>query len=260
MQVRTSSGRWRILVVDDEPLARDGLRLLLGEDADVGEVLEAKGGREAVSLIRNGRPDLVFLDVQMPELDGFDVVREVGAAHMPAVVFVTAHDRYATRAFDVNAIDYLLKPVMRDRFAHALQRIRLRLQSPNEAQRRMIALLETLADRPQYPDRLAIRSGGKTSFVNLEDVHWIRAAENYVQLHVASGHHLLHVPIGTLEASLDPAMFLRVHRSMIVNVRQIRELQPAFHGEYVILLRSGVRLQSSRSYHAKIGEWAANPF
>lgn len=260
MPVKRSGGRWRILIVDDEPLARDGLHILLGEDAGAGEVLEAKGGREAIAVIRSAKPDLVFLDVQMPELDGFDVVREVGAVHMPAVVFVTAHDRYATRAFDVNAIDYLLKPVTRDRFAHALERVHTRLESPVEAQRRMIALLETLAEKPRYPDRLAIRSGGKTSFVNVEDVHWIRAAENYVQLHLPSGHHLLHVQIGTLEASLDPAMFLRIHRSMIVNARQIRELEPAFHGEYVILLRSGVRLQSSRSYHMRIREWAANPF
>jgi two-component system, LytTR family, response regulator len=179
---------------------------------------------------------------------------------MPAVVFVTAHDQYALQAFEINAIDYLLKPVTRDRFAQTLHRARVRLTSPDEAHRQVISLLETLTAPPRYLQRLAIRSAGKTSFVSLEDVHWIQAAENYVQLHTAASRHLLHVPISTLEASMDPEMVLRIHRSLIVNVRQIKELEPACHGEYVTTLRSGVRLQSSRSYHERISNWASNPF
>jgi two-component system, LytTR family, response regulator len=255
-----SSDRLTALVVDDEPLARAGLRMLLSDDPTVAAVIEAKGGREAVTAIRNQRPDLVFLDVQMPEMDGLAVVREIGPDRMPAVVFVTAHDQYAIQAFELNAIDYLLKPVTKDRFALTLDRARLRLKSSDEAHRQMIAMLETIATPRRHLQRVAIRTAGKTSFVNLEDVHWIQAAENYVELHAATGHHLLRVPLATLEESLDPEMFLRIHRSLIVNVRQIKELKPAFHGEYVVILLSGTRLQSSRTYHEPISRWASNPF
>jgi two-component system LytT family response regulator len=249
-----------VLIVDDEPLARDGLRMLLEADPGVSTILEARNGEESVSSILSRRPDLVFLDVQMPEMDGFSVVQEVGAERMPAVVFVTAHDQYAIQAFEVNAIDYLLKPVTAPRFAQALERARARMSFSDEASRRMISLLETLASSTRYLKRLAVRSTNRTTFVNVEDVHWIKAAENYVELHVGAVCHLVHVPIGTLQSSLEPEMFLRIHRSLIVNVREIKELQPGFHGEYVVILRSGVCLQSSRSYHEKIKAWAANPF
>lgn len=260
MPITPSTDRLTALVVDDEPLARAGLRMLLAEDAGVASVLEASGGRDAVSLIRNEHPDLVFLDVQMPEMDGLAVIKEIGAEQMPAVVFVTAHDHYAIHAFELNALDYLLKPVTRDRFAQTLQRARARLQSPDDAQRQLRSLLEAVASPPRYLHRVAIRSAGKTSFVDLDDVQWMQAAENYVQLHTEGGRHLLHVPISTLEASLDPEMFLRIHRSLIVNARQITQLEPASHGEYVVVLRSGTRLQSSRTYRDRIGHWASNPF
>jgi two-component system LytT family response regulator len=255
-----TSERLTTLVVDDEPLARDGLRMLLAEEPTVATVLEANGGREAVTVIRNKRPDLVFLDVQMPEMDGLSVVKEIGADRMPAVVFVTAHDQYAIQAFELNAIDYLLKPFTRARFAQTLFRARMRLKSADETNRQMMAFLETIASPRRYLQRLAIRSAGKTSFVNLEDVHWIQAAENYVELYTGTGPHLLRVRISTLGASLDPEVFLRVHRSLIVNVHQIKELQPAFHGEYTIVLQSGKRLQSSRTYNEQISNWASNPF
>src|SRR5437868_10321865 len=176
--------RLTALIVDDEPLARDGLRMLLAKDAQVTTILEAKNGSEAVRAIHGQQPDLVFLDVQMPEMDGFSVVQEVGPARMPAVIFVTAHDRYAIRAFEVNAIDYLLKPVTAERFQQALERAKARLQSGDEAGRRMVALLEAIAAPSRYLKRLAIRSGGKTSFINVEEIEWIQAAENYVELHV----------------------------------------------------------------------------
>jgi two-component system LytT family response regulator len=252
------------LIVDDEPLARAGLRLLLAGDPDVSAIGEASNGRDAVDLIRNQRPDLVFLDVQMPEMDGFAVLQEVGATQMPAVVFVTAHDQYATRAFDINAVDYLLKPVTRDRFAQALARAKARLPITEDSVRQMTALLELLASPNRYVKRLAVRSAKKTSFVAVEEIDWIQAAENYVELHLghSSGRasHLLLVTMNTLEAALDPAMFLRIHRSMIVNVQRIRELEPASHGEYVIHLESGTRLQSGRTYHDRIRALTANPF
>jgi len=250
------------LLVDDEPLAREGLRMLLANDADVSVIHEAKNGREAVEAIRTTRPDLVFLDVQMPEMDGFAVVQEVGAERMPAVVFVTAHDKYAIQAFEINAIDYLLKPVTEERFAKALARSKAQMQSKQsvEPNRQILSLLETLAAPRSALKRLAIRSAGKTIFVDVEDIDWIEAAENYVQLHAGRAEHLLHVTMNTLEKSLDAALFLRIHRSVIVNVKRIKQMQPVMHGEFVITLENGVRLQSGRSYTERLKTLAENPF
>jgi two-component system, LytTR family, response regulator len=255
----------RTLIVDDEPLAREGLRMLLAEDPDVAGIDEAKDGRDAVAALRKASPDLVFLDVQMPEMDGFSVVREIGAERMPAVVFVTAHDQYAIRAFEINAIDYLLKPVTRERFAQALARAKARLLAPptDEASRQILSLLETIATitTPQRAvKRLAVRTAGRTTFVDMDDVDWIEAAENYVKLHAGRTAHLVHVPMSRLEKSLDPETFLRIHRSLIVNVTRIKELEPALHGEYMVTLHGDVRLRSGRSYHDKLRELADNPF
>jgi len=251
-----------VLLVDDEPLAREGLRILLARDPDIGVIHDAKNGFEAVAAIRELRPDLVFLDVQMPEMDGFDAVREIGADQMPAVVFVTAHDQYAIRAFEINAIDYLLKPVTEERFAKALARVKERLGSKgsDDTGRQILSLLETIASPTRYLKRLAVRTAGKTVLVDVADIDWIEAAENYVQLHTSRGGHLLHVTMSTLEKSLDPAIFLRIHRSVIVNVTRIRELQPVMHGEYAITLASGARLQSGRNYSERLKALAANPF
>jgi two-component system, LytTR family, response regulator len=248
------------LIVDDEPLARAGLRMLLADEPDVAAVYDAASGRDAVAAIRARRPDLVFLDVQMPEMDGFAVLRDVGAEHMPAVVFVTAHDRYALRAFDVNAIDYLLKPVTRARFATALERVRARLPLAADASRRMASLLETLASPGRYVQRLAVRETSRTFFVMVDDVDWVQAAENYVELHVGGASHLLQVPLRKLESCLDPAVFLRIHRSIVVNIRRVADIEPAGHGEYTIRLQTGVRLQSGRTYHDRIRALLANPF
>lgn len=253
---------FKTLVVDDEPLARDGLRILLSNDPDIAEVEEARDGRQAVIAIRSKRPDLVFLDVQMPEMDGISVVREVGAEHMPAVIFVTAHDEYAIQAFEINAIDYLLKPITGHRFREALRRAKLRLeqQPPGETNREILSLLETIASPRRYITRLAVRSAGKTVFVDVVDIDWMKAAENYVELHSGSKVHLLHVTLNTLEKSLDPDLFLRIHRSLIVNLKRIKELQPAFHGEYVITLQNGTQLQSGRVYHECVKSLGNNPF
>jgi two-component system LytT family response regulator len=253
---------WTMLIVDDEPLAREGLRMLLSGDPDVTAIHQAKDGREAIVAIRKARPDLVFLDVQMPEMDGLSVVREIGAERMPAVVFVTAHDQYAIRAFEINAIDYLLKPVTRERFAQALARAKARLQAQpgEEASRQILSLLETIAAPHRSVKRLAVRSAGKTVFVDVADVDWIEGAENYVKLHVGRAAHLVHVAMSTLEKSLDPDAFLRIHRSIIVNVGHIQELEPALHGEYIVTLQNGVRLRSGRTYHEKLKALTGNPF
>jgi two-component system, LytTR family, response regulator len=212
--------------------------------------------------VRRHRPDLVFLDVQMPEMDGFAVIREIGAEGMPAVVFVTAHDQYAIQAFEINAIDYLLKPVTRERFSQALGRAKGRLasRSPDESSRQILSLLETMTSPPRTLQRLAVRSAGKTIFVDVGDVDWIEAAENYVKLHAGRSGHLLHVAMSTLERSLDPETFVRIHRSIIVNVGRIQSLEPVVHGEYVVTLRNDVRLRSGRAYSETLKSLAANPF
>jgi two-component system, LytTR family, response regulator len=250
------------LLVDDEPLAREGLRILLARDPEIADIHEAKNGQEAVDAIRAVVPDLVFLDVQMPEMDGFAVVRAVGAERMPAVVFVTAHDQYAIQAFEINAIDYLLKPVTEERFAKCVARFKCRRQSKpaDDASRQILSLLETMASPANALKRLAVRAAGKTVFVDVEDIDWMEAAENYVQLHAGRAEHLLHVTMNTLEKSLDPRLFLRIHRSVIVNVRRIQTMEPVVHGEYVITLANGVRLQSGRMYSEKVKALAANPF
>jgi two-component system, LytTR family, response regulator len=249
-----------VLIVDDEPLAREGMKLLLAEEPSISSITEARHGSEAVALIRDSKPDLVFLDVQMPGMDGFGVLNTVGADSMPPVIFVTAHDQYAIQAFEVNAIDYLLKPVTRERCSQALTRVRERLATQGPDNRHVMSLLQQLAAPPKHLRRVALRSAGKISFVNIEDILYVQAAENYVQLHLKAARHLLHVPIATFEGSVDPQMFLRIHRSLLVNVKHIQELETGAHGEFIVVLNGGARLQSSRSYHDKIKNWAANPF
>lgn len=250
------------LIVDDEPLAREGLRVLLSKDPEVSAIRESRDGREAVSAIRESNPDLVFLDVQMPEMDGFEVVRQIGAEHMPQVVFVTAHDQYAIQAFEVNALDYLLKPVIEERFVKALVRAKDHIRSnvAADSNRQIIGLLETIASPRSYVKRLAVRSGSKAVFVDVEDLDWMEGAENYVELHAGRVSHLLHVTMNTLEKSLDPEIFLRIHRSIIVNLGRIKNLQSGAHGEYVITLRDGTLLQSGRTYSSRLRALINNPF
>src|SRR6185503_11154302 len=207
----TGGAGMNVLIVDDEPLAREGMTLLLKDDASIASIAEARNGAEAVETIRARRPDLVMLDVQMPEMDGFGVLRAIGAENMPPVIFVTAHDKYAIQAFEVNAIDYLLKPVTRERFQQALARVRERLNTQGTDNRHVMSLLQQLSAPPKYLARVALRAAGKISFVAIEDVLYVQAAENYVQLHLKSARHLLHVPIATFENSLDPRLFLRIH-------------------------------------------------
>jgi two-component system, LytTR family, response regulator len=250
------------LIIDDEPLAREGLRALLAKDPEVSTILEARDGREAIAVIRDSSPDLVFLDVQMPEMDGFAVVRAIGAQHMPAVVFVTAHDQYAIQAFEINALDYVLKPVIEERFVKALARAkdRIRVDEAASSNRQIIGLLETIAAPRSYLKRLAVRSAGKTVFVDVEELGWLQGAENYVEIHAGPATHLLHVTMNTLEKSLDPDVFVRIHRSIIVNVKHIKTLQSGVHGEYVLTLRDGMRLQSGRTYVERLRALATNQF
>ena len=252
----------KVLVVDDEPLARDGLKLLLGRHSGIESVSEARNGRDAIAAIRDSKPDLVLLDVQMPRVDGFAVVHAIGADRMPAVIFVTAHDQYAIRAFEIAALDYLLKPVTAARFTLAFERAasRIRKQPQEDTARQVVTMLEAMASPPRRLTRFAVRSGERTQFVPVDDVDRIEACQNYVRLHVGGTTHLLHVPMNTIEGVLDADRFLRIHRSHIVNVRQISQLWSVAHGQYVVELKSGLRLQSGRTYADRIRRALANPF
>jgi len=238
----------RALLADDERLARRAIRRLLGSHADVEVIGECGDGESAVNAIRDAKPDLVFLDVQMPELDGFQVLGAVGAASMPVTIFVTAHDRYALRAFDTNAIDYLLKPVRKDRFDRALARARQRIAGggDDEEVRRRISNLEQLAAARTYPNRLAVPRSGRVLFITIKDIDWIEAHGNYICLHVGSCEHELRETLAGLEKKLDPAEFLRIHRSTIVNVHRIKEIQRWFHGHHRVVLNDGTHLRMSR--------------
>lgn len=242
----------RTLVVDDEPLARERLLKLLRAEPEIELAGEAANGRDAVKLIREIKPGLVFLDVQMPELDGFGVLAELSEAERPAVIFVTAFDKFALKAFDVHAIDYLLKPFDKERFQTALRRAldHLARKQPNEIHEQLSALLSEM--RPaQASDRIAVKGDGRVVFVKTSDVDWIEAADNYVSLHVGKESHLLRETMTALEARL-PKQFLRISRSTMVNTERIKELQPLFHGEYTVILRDGTKLTLSRSHRDKL--------
>ena len=244
----------RTLIVDDEPLARERLRKLLQAEPEIELIGECANGREALEAIRKDSPDLLFLDVQMPELDGFGMLAALKTDKLPLVVFVTAYDKFALKAFEVHAVDYLLKPFDRERFKAALERAmtRLKKEQSGELNQKLSALLADLKPAPKAPDRLAVKTEGRVLFVKLDEIDWIEAADNYVSLHVGGESHLLRETMTALETKLAPEKFLRISRSAIVNVERIKELQPMFHGEYVVILRTGSKLTLSRSYRDKL--------
>jgi two-component system, LytTR family, response regulator len=242
--------RIRTLVVDDEPVARARVVALLGDEPDVEVVGECANGSQAVAAIADRSPDLVFLDVQMPEMDGFEVARRLGPDRMPAVVFVTAFDQYALQAFEVHALDFLLKPFSAQRFKSALSHAREQLAQRRATTmgRQLLEWLPEIQKREPILDRLVVKSSGRIYFVRVADVDWCEAAGNYISLHVGQQSHLIRETMNHLEARLDPNQFVRIHRSTIVNVDRIQELRSSFNGEHVVLLRSGTRLALSRGY------------
>ena len=254
---------FRTVLVDDEPAARRGLRLLLERDPTVEIVGEAAGGAEAAELITREKPDLVFLDVQMPGCDGFEALARVGAAATPAVVFVTAYDEHALRAFDVNAVDYLLKPYDDARFGAALQRAKedVRRRSADTVNSRLTQLLDYLqqdggrgapAKEEAANDRILLKSSGEIFFLKADEIDWIEAEGDYMKFHVAGRAHLMRETMARLEARLDPKKFIRIHRSTIVNIDRMRKLSPSFAGEYAVILHDGTKLKLSRGYHERI--------
>ncbi|MEO8521193.1 MAG: LytTR family DNA-binding domain-containing protein [Acidobacteriota bacterium] len=248
--------RIRTLVVDDEPLARERLTSLLFNEADIDIVGQCRDGEEAVASITNLSPDLVFLDVQMPQMDAFEVIDAVGGDRMPLVIFVTAHDQHALRAFQVKALDYLLKPFDRERFTDALQRARRQIErdETGDLGRRLLALVKDLRKDQPRSERLVVKSGGRLFFLRADEIDWIEASGNYVRLHVGNTAHLLRETMNALEGRLDPEKFFRIHRSRIVNMERIQELQPWLNGEYSVVLRTGTRLPLSRGCREKLQE------
>jgi two-component system LytT family response regulator len=257
--------RIRTLIVDDEPLARERVRSMISAESDLELIGEARDGAEAVDAILSQAPDLVFLDVQMPKLDGFEVIHSVGAGRMPAVVFTTAFDRHALRAFEVQAMDYLLKPFDQERFQGALRRVRQQMDTAENGElgRRLLALVRDLktdlpAEAPtpaavdRKNDRMVVKSDGRLLFLRADEIDWVEASGNYVRLHVGAETHLLRETMNAIEGRLAPDAFYRIHRSRIVNIDRVKELQPWFNGDYLVILRNGTKLTLSRAYREKL--------
>lgn len=244
----------RALIVDDEPLAREAIRELLGRDPEIQVVAECGDGRQAVSAIQKLRPELVFLDIQMPDVDGFSVIEAVGAARMPVTIFVTAYDRYALKAFDVNALDYVLKPFDEERFQKAVDRAKSQLKSDHREQmeQRLGALLRDVRPAQPFLDRLVIKSSGRILFLRTPEIDWIQAEGNYLRLHVGKDSYLFRETMNNIERKLDGRRFVRIHRSTIVNVERIKELHPWHTGEYVVMMQSGKELTLSRGYRHQL--------
>jgi len=250
----TDNSKIRTVVVDDEDLSRDRMQSLLEQQPDVEIVAVCSDGPSALEAIDRLQPDLVFLDVQMPGMDGFEVVENLDASHMPAVVFVTAYDGHAIRAFEIHALDFLLKPYDQTRFEKALSRARAQLRSNHQPamDSRLVSLLEELREERKYPERLIVKSSGRVFFVRSEEIDWVEASGNYVKIHTGSDAHLLRESMKNMEAKLDPKTFVRIHRSAIVNIDRIKELEPWFHGEYIVIMRDGVRLTASRVFSDRL--------
>ena len=244
----------RALIVDDEPLARQRIRQMLGGEADIEVLQECSNGLEAVDAIDRLKPDLVFLDIQMPELDSFGVLEAVGPEHMPATIFITAYDQYAVHAFDVNAVDYLLKPFDKERFQRTLQRVRDGRGKKGPDSPKMEELLTEVRKEQPFLERILVRVGERQALLKVSQIQWVEAEDNYVRLHVDGGSHLLRQTMNAMSQKLDPHQFRRIHRSAIVNMDYIKELQPWSSGDYLVIMRDGTRLTLSRTYRPQFSE------
>ncbi|MBM3783669.1 MAG: response regulator transcription factor [Acidobacteria bacterium] len=242
----------RTVIIDDERLARQRIRRMLTHAPDFEVMAEFENSRQGLEFLEDNDTELLFLDVQMPGLDGFALLESLAPEKIPMVIFVTAYDEYALRAFEYHAFDYLLKPFDQARFDKALERARKQLTSRENNNEKLMNLLNEIRQRNQEPARFAIKTPGRVFFVRQEDIDWIEAADNYVNLHVATDTHLIRETMNSLESRLDSRKFLRIHRSTIVNADRIKELRPWFHGEYVVLLKDGTELTLSRTYREKI--------
>ena len=244
----------RTIIADDEGLARKKLRILLGAETSVQVVAECQDGKEVIGAVSAHRPDLLLMDIQMPGADGFEVLAKIPDDQLPIVIFVTAYDQYAIRAFEAHALDYLLKPFNQERLHKAIQRVKTELLKSHEQsiRSRILDLLDTTRRDSKQLRRLVIRTSGRVIFLDLNEIDWIEAAANYVRLHSGKDSYLLREGIGHLAAKLDPERFVRIHRSFIVNVSRIRELQPCDSGEYIAVLKNGRELSCSRGCRSQL--------
>ncbi len=244
------------LIVDDEQPGRHKIREMLKHESTIEIIGECTNGADAVEAIQSKKPDLVFLDVQMPEMDGFGVIKKLGVSNLPEIIFVTAYDHYALQAFEVHALDYLLKPFDKERFQNALQRAKDRvLQRDQSAMgQKLLSMLQEIKLNQKHSDRLVVKSEGKVFFLKTDEIDWIEAAGNYVRLHAGGESHLLRETMSGIQKKLNPNQFIRIHRSTFVNIEQIKELQPWFHGEYVVILKEGTQLTMSRGYRNNLTE------
>ena len=240
----------RVLIIDDEPPARKKLTMLLREEPDIEVVGQASNGIEAVAAIEEHRPDVVFLDIQMPGMNGFEVLEALGMDDLPLVVFVTAYDQHAVKAFEVHAADYLLKPFDRQRLQSCLARLRGKGDSVNSKLKELLAEFRSR----DYLSRVIVKSRGRVLFLKLEEVDWIETSANYVELHSAKQSYLLRETLSALEHRLNPSQFVRVHRSTIVNIDRIQELQPWSHGDFIVVLKDGTKLRISRRYRENLAD------
>ena len=249
------------LIVDDETLARKFIRRMLKEDHDVEIVGECNDGKSAVALIQKYKPDIVFLDVQMPAMDGFAVLDAIDVQQLPEIIFTTAYEKYAIRAFELHALDYLLKPFDQTRFRDATRHAKERLNQRQEEDGRLqiSALLENVKSQPKYLERLIIKAEGRISFLDTREINWIEADDKYVHLHTAKASRMVRQTLSAMETQLDPKKFQRIHRSAIVNVERIKELEPTFNGEHVVHLEDGTKLTLSRTYREKLFELLGKP-
>jgi two-component system LytT family response regulator len=241
------------IIVDDEPLARKFLREMLRDDPDVDIVAECGSGYEAIRAVKKLKPDLLFLDIQMPELDGFGVLQALELEHVPLVIFVTAYDQYAMRAFEVHALDYLLKPFDDHKFERAMVRAKaqIRGRENKRTDENMLGLLRDLKGRSSYVERIPVKSSDRIILLRTEKIDWIESDDNYVKIHSGKSSHQVRETITNLERQLNPAKFLRIHRSTIVNIESIEALQPSLNGEYRVILNNGAQLTLSRRYRDK---------
>jgi two-component system LytT family response regulator len=250
----------RVVIADDEALAREQISDLLKRFDDCELVQLCADGREALTAIEEHRPDLLFIDIEMPELTGFEVLQEIRLAPMPVVVFVTAYDKYALQAFEAHALDYLLKPFDFERFERTLSRARQQIAASRngELSEKLLAMLQSRKSAPKFLDRLAIKSRGRVIFLKTDEITWIEAAGNYLELHTGKESHLIREPISDFEQRLNPERFIRIHRSCIVNVECIKELQPGFGGEYLVVMNDGQQLTASRGYRERLQQLLSN--
>ena len=257
----TDGTRIRVALVDDEPLGRQKLRRMLKSDPDVDIIGEYAGGEEAIAGLTAHMPDLLFLDIEMPGMNGFDVLREINRVDLPHVIFVTAYDQYALKAFEIQALDYLLKPFDKDRFQKALDRARAQIgrQQHSGMDRKLMSVLELFRPQPEYPERIVVKSGGHVLFLRTAELDYVESAGNYVRLHVAGKSHLLRETMNEMQAKLHPQKFVRIHRSTLVNVERVKELQPWFGGGYVVILHNGTKLNMSRTHKNAIASVMSGP-